>query len=193
MVLDNLLENLKSPATPTPSIGEALPPYSPPGSARKKLEKFNFDMMDMPIPGQSLTSELGQMPYEQPPQFTDLSKLTDFIFDRLTTPNVQRRILQLLDAGVPVSVIAEPFIMQGASEGKYNIDLAMLVIEPVITMIAGLGIRAGINVKAAPKKDISVIDTQTFEKAFKDKKEVEEGLTETPELKRESLVIKKEV
>ncbi len=47
---------------------------SPPKISTDTEKKSMLDRFDRPIPGQSMTSELGNAKYEQPPQYTELSE-----------------------------------------------------------------------------------------------------------------------
>ena len=39
-----------------------------------------FNRFDAPIPGQSLTDEPGNYPWEHPPQFASVEEATDFVY-----------------------------------------------------------------------------------------------------------------
>lgn len=161
----NPLDQMQKPSQ-EPDPAEQFLPVS------QKAQKVNMSKFDQPIPGQSLTSSPGQASYEQPPQFTKLSDATDYLFDRITQPDVQRDLLRLLDAGIPVSIMIEPMIMQGVNQGVFNLDLGILAIKPLATMIAGLAQRAGVTpVMVAPKKTAPV-DTTSFAAAFQKKKDM---------------------
>jgi|TARA_Y100000310_G_scaffold332078_1_gene406954 hypothetical protein len=126
--------------------------------------------LDAPVPGESLTSAPGSMLYEQPPQFTGLEDAAHAIFMSMSNENELRKVLQMLDSGVPVALIAESIVMFGASEGKWNIDMALLLLEPVSIMIAGFGSQAGINFQMTPPQpEPEDVDTGALEKIFKDK------------------------
>jgi len=165
------------------SMEEDMPPMEQPAMAPTEMEqKANFDRFDAPIPGQSLTDEPGNAPYEQPPKYTNLDKFMEYMFTTMNGKAVRRDVLRLLNAGVPVQVLIEPIIMQAISEGKINIDLGMLAIQPLATIIYGMGITAGINVVTDDgKKDIG-LDPRPFEKAFK-KKRVDTTPPKLPETK----------
>ena len=126
---------------------------------------------DAPVPGQSLTQSPDQpLPYERPPQFTNEEEASHAIFMAMTEKEELSKVLQLLDAGVPVSIIAQSIITFGASEGKWNMDMSLLLLEPVMVMLAGVGSQAGINfTMAPPEKDPEVLDTAPLRKIFKDK------------------------
>ena len=153
------------------SMEEDMPPMEQPAMAPTEMEqKANFDRFDAPIPGQSLTDEPGNAPYEQPPEYTNLDKFMEYMFTTLNGKAVRRDVLRLLNAGVPVQVLLEPIIMQAINEGKINTDLGMLVVQPLAAMIYGMGLTAGINVVTDHgKKDIG-LDPRPFEKAFKKKR-----------------------
>ena len=160
-----------------------MPPMQEPAMAPTEMEqKASFDRFDGPIPGQSLTDEPGNAQNEQPPQYTNLDKFMEYMFTTINGSSVRRDILRLLNAGVPVQVLIEPIILNAVSEGKINIDLGMLAIQPLATMIYGMGLVAGINVVTDDgKKDIG-LDPRPFEKAFK-KKRIDTTPPKLPETK----------
>jgi hypothetical protein len=149
---------------------EALP-IKP--SASDQMEKFR--QFDSPIPGQSLTQELGNAPYEQPPQYTELTEFMDYMFDNMSRTPVRRDLLRLLDAGVPVKVILPPMLLHAVSEGKLNMDLAMLALEPLVYMVAGFGYHAGINVVLDQTREDNGLDPRPFERIVNRKRKQSEA------------------
>ena len=81
---------------------------------------------DAPIPGQSLTDEPGNYPWEHPPQYTDVIEASEFVWDRLHRPAFTEQVLAMLDAGIPVEALGRIIIFNGFMEGKWNPDLAFL-------------------------------------------------------------------
>jgi hypothetical protein len=79
-------------------------------------------------------------------------------------------------------VLLEPIMMQAVSEGKINLDLAMLAIQPLATMIYGMGVEAGIDVVADDGKVDIGLDPKVLEKVFK-KKRVDITPPKLPETK----------
>ena len=100
---------------------------------------------DAPIPGQSLTDEPGNYPWEHPPQFTDVDEVLDRLYNTLTKPTVARQLISMLDAGVPVEAIVRVITFGGFMEGKFSPDLAFIITEPVMKMIASIGIQGGVK------------------------------------------------
>ena len=100
---------------------------------------------DAPVPGQGLTDKPGNYPWEHPPQYTDTSEAADYVWDRLTTPQFAEQVIAMLDAGIPVEAIGRIIIFTGFAEGKWTPDVAFIIAEPIMKMIAAVGIHGGVK------------------------------------------------
>ena len=60
---------------------------------------------DTPIPGQSLTDEPGNYPWEHPPTYVTTDGAADHLWNRMSEPEFAEQIIAMLDAGVPVEAI----------------------------------------------------------------------------------------
>ena len=110
---------------------------------------------DAPVPGQSLTDDPGNYPWEHPPQYTDPIEATEFVWDRLHRPAFTEQVLAMLDAGIPVEALGRIIIFNGFMEGKWNPDVAFLIAAPVMKMIATMGITAGVDKIKMSMSDIT--------------------------------------
>jgi len=122
-----------------------------------------FDPFSAPIPGQSLTDEPGNYPWEHPPKNTDPETIVNDLFMRMTQPEALQEILVMLDAGVPVEAIVRVMVFTGFTEGEFNPDVGFIIIEPLMEAVATIGLRAGVkNLK------LSISDTgnQDFRKTM---------------------------
>lgn len=150
-------------------------------------QKNNVQLMDAPVPGQGLSVEPGSVPWERPPEFSTEAEAMDFLFEKITRPDVQTDLLRAMDAGVPVAVLVEPILMHGAQEGKWSIDMAMTLLEPFGVILYGLGRKAGITPTIEAPKDTKGkgLDPKPLAEIFKGKiKEKEKALTvDIPETK----------
>ena len=108
----------------------------------KEAENNPFDA---PVPGQSFTDKPGNYPWEHPPQYTDTSEAADFVWDRLSEPEFAEQVIAMLDAGIPVEAIGRIIIFAGFTEGKWSPDVAFIITEPVMKMIAAIGIHGGVK------------------------------------------------
>jgi len=97
------------------------------------------------IPGQSLTNNPEQpYPFEQAPEFTELRDALEFMFYRFTEEDFYVPAIQRISEGVPVMEIVQLVLFKGFSEGKWNPDLMLLLLEPCTYMLMALAERAGI-------------------------------------------------
>lgn len=178
---DDLMGLLQPQTKPQAPSGPAAPPAAPGGGMGGPLESF-----DLPIPGQSLTAEQGQMAYERPPQFTNVDDAMDFLFNKVTSPKIQRDLLRMMDAGVPITILMEPILLTGAQEGKWSMDMVLALVEPLSIILYGLGKRAGITPTVVYKsdKEDEGINTSKIREMFKKKDKAPEATeSEEPELK----------
>ena len=88
---------------------------------------LNDPFLASPIPGQSLTSTPGTMPYENPP-------LTASPFDAymalkrgMYQTDTQKDIAEMVLAGLTCETVATSFVMIGFSKGMFNPDVAELI------------------------------------------------------------------
>ena len=87
---------------------------------------------DGPIPGQSLTGELGSKPWERPPEIVDPEEAIAYHIDRLREPKVMNSVLDSISQHeLPVSFVTELMLTGGVYKGIHTIDIS-LIIAPVI-------------------------------------------------------------
>ena len=110
---------------------------------------------DAPVPGQGLTDNPGNYPWEHPPQYTDTEEATDFLWDRLHRPEFAEQVIAMLDAGIPVEALGRIIIFNGFMEGKWTPDVAFIIAEPLMKMIATMGMRAGVDNIRMSMEDIT--------------------------------------
>ena len=110
---------------------------------------------DAPVPGQGLTDDPGNYPWEHPPQYRVTSEAADFVWDRLHRPEFAEQVIAMLDAGIPVEAIGRIIIFNGFMEGKWTPDVAFIIAEPVMKMIATMGMKAGVDNIVMSMEDIT--------------------------------------
>ena len=64
-------------------------------------------MYDRPIPGQSLTTEPKNAPYENPPEITNVDEAIMHHIDHLNNEEAAEDILDFIEAGVDVKTLTE--------------------------------------------------------------------------------------
>jgi hypothetical protein len=73
-----------------------------------------------------------------------MEEATEFLWDKMTEPEIAEQIIAMLDAGVPVETLARTALFGGFLNGKFTPDVAFTIVEPVIKMIATIGITANV-------------------------------------------------
>jgi hypothetical protein len=148
-----------------------------------------------PIPGQSLTTNPETpWPWETPPEFTSKDEALSYFLDFLTQEERHEAILDSLEEGVPVMDLVQMFLIRSFQEGEINVNLMLLLAEPLAFMIMALGERANIeNIKISEDPDDPEQDRTEYSKfktLMKDIKEpqddedfnIEEKIEELPSL-----------
>ena len=115
------------------------------------------NLFDAPIPGQSLTAELGARPWQQPPQYTTVEEAFEFYATKLTDPAINDSLLDALEMGTPVGPVAEILVQSGAMEGKHSIDVSILILPVLMELIAYVADEAGIEYDMGMDIDQDVI------------------------------------
>ena len=78
-----------------------------------------------PIPGQSLTDNPGNNKWEHPPQYTDVEKASEDIWDLLHEPTKLEQTLLLLKSGVSIEALTKGILFSGFVECKFTPDFDM--------------------------------------------------------------------
>jgi len=121
------------------------------------------NIFDTPIPGQSLTNTPGNYPWEHPPQYTNIEEASEYVWDILHREESLDQILTFLRNGIPVEAVARIVLFGGFMEGKWSVDVALLIAEVVFKQIMAIGIKANIQNINLFIKDQS---TSKFHKQF---------------------------
>ena len=100
----------------------------------KELAQF-----ERPIPGLSLTNDPDSpLPFEGPPIHTELSSAIDEIIVRLCDPEIFHPIIDSLRFGISVGEITEQLLVEGFTQGQWNTDLMLLLVEPTMYILIAL-------------------------------------------------------
>ena len=105
-------------------------------------ETSNFDA---PIPGQSLTVELGSRPWQTPPEMSTFEEGLDFYISRIVDPKMAAQLLDIIETGVPLTAIAETLTLGGAMQGLHSIDVGILVNPVLVELMEGLAKNADVK------------------------------------------------
>lgn len=98
------------------------------------------------IPGSSLTRDPDDpAPYERPPEYVNIHEASEWIFSQLIDEDNYEQLIQTLLDDIPIMDVAQVLLFKGFTEGKWTVDLMMLLAEPTAYMILALAERAGVD------------------------------------------------
>lgn len=127
-------------------------------------------MFNGPIPGESLTREKGNAPWEQPPQYNTIEEVYDFYMDRLEEDDdLVEEILFLLENEFPLDLLIESILMNNEMNGKHSIDISFLIGPVLHEYLLGIAQAAGITVTEFQGADDSM---KQREKKIRDLKDI---------------------
>ena len=118
-------------------------------------------MIDAPIAGQSLTAELGNRPWQKPPQYTTVEEALDFYIPRLTDVETQDDLMNVIELGIPLTTIADALQSGGTMDGKHTIDVGILIIPVLIETLAYLAEEQGVEYVTGTEKEVSDVPSSS--------------------------------
>lgn len=140
-----------------------------------------------PIPGQSLTAELGARPWQHPPQYTTVEEAMDFYAPRILEPQFRGQLVDVMELGIPLTTIANSLQSGGVMQGKHTIDVGILIMPVLIEMLAYVGDEEGVEYTVGTEmedEDEDKFNDSTIAKAMRAarKKMEESGVEPVEEL-----------
>ena len=144
---------------------------------------------DAPIPGQSFTSELGNRPWEKPPQYVTVEDAIDFYMQRINEDDFKQPLLDVIELGMPLTSIANALQLSSVMEGKHTFDIGILVLPVIVELMSLMAENEGIKYTTGVEKKASEDYSNTeialaVKKAgdkFKDQKINEDTMTDESE------------
>jgi len=145
-----------------------------------QFEQRGTNPFNNPTPGESLTRDPEQrFPWEQNPQITDVDTAIKEIFITLTEKNSLVELLNILKNGQPVDEIAQIIAYRGATVGKYNNDLMLLLLEPLMYLIIAIAEEYEIDPVIYEGMDNDIGDEEDYDRAVEEKQK--------PQIKKDSV------
>tara|TARA_R100000935_G_scaffold57289_1_gene90913 strand:+ start:241 stop:750 length:510 start_codon:yes stop_codon:yes gene_type:complete len=105
-------------------------------------------MNTAPIPGQSLTKEPGNAPYERPPEISNPEQALMGYLNYLNDPKVLEGMVGLLEeGGFDVTTLVEGLLRGGVADGYHSIDVSLAIQEPIVSFVVNIMDATGIKYK----------------------------------------------
>ena len=96
----------------------------------------NDASFDAPIPGQSLTSELGSVPWEKPSKYNTVEEALNFYMGQFSKPKALGPFLDQVEQGIPISTLVGALQLSAVMGGLHTVDVGMLVSPILVEYIA---------------------------------------------------------
>ena len=106
---------------------------------QNQFDEVGVNPFNAPVPGESLTSP-SDMPkaWERPPEHSDVENAMEAIYMELTQEDTLRKLIDMIDSDIPFDEIAQVVLYKGYTEGKFNPDLMLLLIEPTLYLLIAI-------------------------------------------------------
>jgi hypothetical protein len=112
----------------------------------EQLNKPDGPLFDAPIPGMSLTHELGARPWQSPPRITTVEDTVNYYIQKLNDDAVAIQLLSVLEAKeFSVADLAHVIQMSSIMEGVHTIDVGILVTPIIMEFIMFMADAKGID------------------------------------------------
>ena len=99
-----------------------------------------------PIPGQSLTSEPGKLPYEKPPMYANTMEAFQSIKSSLYgSRESAEELAEIVDSGISCETLASSIVISSFMKGMFNPDVAELIKPFVALEIYKIADRVGVT------------------------------------------------
>jgi len=132
-------------------------------------------MFSAPIPGQSLTSEPKNSPWENPPQMTTPEEAVMWHIERLGKPKKVKSVVGLLSLDLDVVTMTEGILRGAVAEGRHSVDVSLIIAPIIHEYIKGIGDAAKIDYNEGLDDGEEDIDLREVNMALREK-EVEDIL-----------------
>lgn len=100
-----------------------------------------------PIPGQSLTAEPGNAPWEKPSKYSDPMDALEMYMEKLGDESVLDDILDMLDIGIPISTVVSSMLSTGVMDGMHTVDVKLILAPLLMAQIKTLADVSGVDYK----------------------------------------------
>lgn len=108
---------------------------------------------DGPIPGENFTSDTRNYPWHRAPDLVDHDEAIEYVVDQMAKPEAMSAIMTLLEAGANIAGIVSTFNMVNISDGKYPIDLSILIAGPLARYLEIVAKQNGIEADMGLEED----------------------------------------
>ena len=117
----------------------------------EKIQNNQFDEVGVnpfnaPIPGEALTSSPDTpRAWERPPEYTEQDEAMKAVYLTLTEEDTLKKLINIIDDGIPLDEIAQVILYKGYTEGKFTPDMMLMLAEPTMYLLIAIADYADIK------------------------------------------------
>tara|TARA_R110000751_G_scaffold155244_5_gene260401 strand:- start:597 stop:1076 length:480 start_codon:yes stop_codon:yes gene_type:complete len=148
------------------------------------------ETFEAPIPGQSLTGELGSKPWEQPAKYNTAEEAIDFYISRLANMDISMDLFESINDGLPITTAVDVLVAGGNMDGLHTMDVATLAAPVIAEFMVAVSEKLNLNYtmegtatkKLNPKQLEEVMDNVSIDYMNPEVEEVSAEEEEMPQL-----------
>lgn len=138
-----------------------------------------------PIPGSSLTGELGKEINERPPRIVDAAEAYRDVFSRISKPKAFQRIVISAKMDIPIELVARSLVFSGWAMGHYSQDIMLQIYGPVFAIMMEMLDEEGIEYVALAQRADDMRLSEAMEQLAEYEKFKEGSVSEEEEVDTE--------
>jgi hypothetical protein len=129
-------------------------------------------IIDGPLPGESWSFAPKTMPWDKPAKYADPQQGLMYLFKQITKPDNTKKFLGMIDAGMPIDMLAEGLLMQGFMEGLYSATALIPMVGPLNVILIRMCETAGVTPRTSQddkhENSFDPADLMAAERRFSD-------------------------
>ena len=119
--------------------------------------------LNQPIPGESMVSELGKYPFDNPPEITSPVEAMSYVLKSYLADNTSEEILKLVIAGVTLESLVNMIVKTGFMEGIFTVDVAEIIKPALLLHLLADARDAGVeDIRILNDSNVSEISPEDF-------------------------------
>jgi len=144
------------------------------------MAEADAPFIDGPIAGQSLTFELGNRPWQQPPQYTTVEETLEYYIPRFLDSDISEQLIDVIEMGVPLTTIANAMQTGGVMEGLHSLDVGIVITPALVEVISQMATQAEVDFKQQTEVEKDTMNDSEIKSILR---EIEDVPYPTPEPK----------
>ena len=109
---------------------------------------------EAPIPGMSMTHELGARPWQTPPKYATVEEALEYYLPRMQDNSFTDSLINVIEMGMPLTTLANTIQLAGVMEGRHSVDVGILIMPVLIEMMQLVAEAEGVEYITGMERDM---------------------------------------